>query len=473
MGAGLASVPLLALAATPAAAHEVGDSRFAAPVPFPLLLAGAAATVAATALRLARADRHRDAHAGGRTLLRVPASVAATGRAIARAGFLLAVGAVLVVGLVGPRAGADNVTTVFTWPVWFRGLALVAVAVGSPWPALSPWRTLHDLLGRLEDGPVAIRERLPVGVAAWTAVLGFVVLLGVLEPLTVVPTAPRLTVTVVAAYAAVVVGGAVVYGADWLRQADPLAVFYRLLGRVSPVTASRGAASNQAVGDGGDTDPGAGSLALRTRAPWRGCTAPVGNRALVVFVVALVYSVSFDGFTATTHYQALLLAARDWVGPVAPVALYVAGLAGFLAAFALVIRTVERLGGDAGGDRPRALRAFAPTVLPIAAAYEVAHNYPFVLRSAGRLAELLLDAAGLAPGAIDPLWWLSVPAFWGSQVLLIVGGHVVGVIAAHRVARRRYRSATAATRAHLPLVALMMGYTVLSLWIVSQPVLAG
>jgi hypothetical protein len=68
------------------------------------------------------------------------------------------------------------------------------------------------------------------------------------------------------------------------------------------------------------------------------------------------------------------------------------------------------------------------------------------------------------------LGWLPLPAFWGTQVVLVVAGHVVAVAAAHRVAVTRYGDD--ALRAHLPLVALMVGYTVLSLWIVSRPVVA-
>lgn len=68
------------------------------------------------------------------------------------------------------------------------------------------------------------------------------------------------------------------------------------------------------------------------------------------------------------------------------------------------------------------------------------------------------------------LGWLSLLVFWASQVALVVAGHVV---AAHRVALDRYGTASAARRAHLPLVVPMVGYTVLSLWIVSRPVVSG
>lgn len=71
------------------------------------------------------------------------------------------------------------------------------------------------------------------------------------------------------------------------------------------------------------------------------------------------------------------------------------------------------------------------------------------------------------------LGWLTLPVFWGSQVVLIVAGHIIAVVAAHYVAIDRYETLVEARRAHLPLVALMVGYTVLSLWVISRPVVSG
>jgi hypothetical protein len=109
--------------------------------------------------------------------------------------------------------------------------------------------------------------------------------------------------------------------------------------------------------------------------------------------------------------------------------------------------------------------AVAPTVVPIAAAYEIAHSYPFVLTNLARVVELSLGFGPLEPLAGIPLW-----LFWASQVLLIVLGHVVGVVAAHRVSLERYETMALARRGHAPLVVLMVGYTIVSLWIVSRPI---
>jgi hypothetical protein len=450
------SAALFALGAAPAVAraHEVGGSRFDAPLPPALLFAGAGAAVALTALGLALVGR---VPSGRRRVLTVPARIASPLRRGAAAGFLLVALSAAVAGIVGRQVAAANPATLLVWPVWVRGLALVAVLVGSPWPTLSPWRTVYRWLVRIEGREVALLGAYPARLGAWPAVVGFLALVGV-ETLTVVPRSPRLTAALLAAYGLAMVAGAAFFGPAWLRRADPLAVLYRLLGRVAVVDLSR-------------TDDGGWAVAVRP--PWRGCLAPLAHPSLVAFAVAAVYTVSFDGFAATRPFQTALFAARGALGTGAGTSalLYALGFGGFLGAFGAVCWAVERLGA-ATRDATGAAARFAPTLLPIAAAYEVAHNYPYVLRNLGRL--VAVAARPVVPGArpVELLGWLSLPAFWGSQVALIVLGHAVAVVAAHAVAVDRYGPARA-RRGHLPLVALMVGYTVLSLWIVSRPVVAG
>jgi hypothetical protein len=198
--------------------------------------------------------------------------------------------------------------------------------------------------------------------------------------------------------------------------------------------------------------------------------------ALIAFVVATVYTVSFDGFANTPEYQTVLFGVRDVleIGPTVSVGLYLAGFALFCASFVAVVVLSERLGrperdrGSAGS----AVRAFAPTVLPIAVAYEIAHNYPYVVRNLERVLTLGLDALVPSPPEVALLAWLPLTAFWASQVVLVVAGHVIAVVASHHVSLSRYGSGRRAVRAHVPLTALMIGYTILSLWIVSRPLVA-
>jgi hypothetical protein len=62
------------------------------------------------------------------------------------------------------------------------------------------------------------------------------------------------------------------------------------------------------------------------------------------------------------------------------------------------------------------------------------------------------------------VWFLSIAA--------IVIGHVVAVYVAHVYAMRVFPTVKDAIRSQYPMMALMVGYTMVSLWIVAQPIVA-
>lgn len=438
-----------------ARAHEVSGTEFDAPLPLGPLLAGSGATVALTAAWLAAAESAPAPRTSTRRFLAVSAArwsrLRAIGAVLFTGGFL----GIIAAGLVGRQVPNENFATVFTWGVWIHGLGFVAIVVGSPWSAIAPWRLVYRGLAALEGREIALYPSSRIPDAAWPALVGFLVLVGIVENLTVVPRSPRLTVVVISVYAFAMLAGSILFGRSWFQRADPLEVLYELLGRVSPITVSRGE----------------DAVALSFRTPWEAATRPVADLSIVAFVVAMVYTVSFDGFVETRSFQSVLFAVRDslGIGAGASLLLYLVGFCAFVTVFLVACWGCERLVTGKGDWRSPAER-FAPTVIPIAAAYEVAHNYPFVIRSAGQAVTSAIRLLSPDREPINPLWWLSLPQFWASQVVLIVVGHVVAVVAAHHVAVDRYGSN--ADVGHLPMVAVMVGYTVLSLWIISRPVIS-
>lgn len=425
--------------AVPAAAHQLG-TRFDAPLPLSLLFVGAGATVAVTALLLAWTD---ETPTSQRQLWAVSAFVSRGVRAFGRALFLIAFVAALVDGVTGPRAPLGNFATLFVWPLLLKGVALLSVLAGSPWRTLSPWRMLYDALTWLEGRELQLRPYPAVG--DWPAFVAFLLVVGVAENLTQLPQRPALTAGLLAVYATVMLLGGLVFGPRWFEHADALGVLYRLLGRAAPLQVLRDDSC---------------SAVLVARVPWRDCRDRLSPSA-VAFVVAAVYTVSFDGFAESPEYRTLFYGVRDAldVGPTVSILLYLVGLAGFLLAFVAVARLVGVL-----GDVEAPELAFAATVVPIAAAYEVAHSLSYVVTYLGQLPR------AVGGGSIDLLFWLPLSTYWGIQVVLVVVGHVVAVVAAHAVARRLVDDHREALVANLPLVALMVGYTVLSLWIISRPV---
>ena len=457
---GLALVLFTAVFSGIASAHEI-SGRFEAPLPLELLFGGAGVTVAITAVMLSFTVKHGLQESKRPALFTIPLSVASALCIATRGVFFITFLLAIVTGILGTQVQAENFATVFVWPVWLKGVAILAALIGNPWPILSPWRTLYDWLTRIEGKPIAVLDAYPAWLGVWPALAGYLVWIGVLENLTGVPRSPSATALLITFYTLLMLVGGIAFGPQWFRQADALAVLYRLFGRVASVTAVR------TDGDG---------YRIRARSPWRGCTRPVHGIAATAFIIATVYTVSFDGFTSTPEFQTLLFGTRDalGIGSSVSVLLYLSGFIGFIVAFLAVIGLTTWVARESNSEWKAAAFAFAPTILPIAVAYEIAHNYPFVLGNMGQLTAALWPFIGLGHGpTVDPLAWLTVSVFWWSQVILIVAGHVVAVIAAHYVALDRYETAQTAQRAHVPLVVLMVGYTVLSLWIISRPVVTG
>ena len=59
---------------------------------------------------------------------------------------------------------------------------------------------------------------------------------------------------------------------------------------------------------------------------------------------------------------------------------------------------------------------------------------------------------------------------WYNAVFAIVIGHIFAVYIGHRIATKIFTDQGAAIRSQYPMMVLMIGYTMLSLWILSQPI---
>lgn len=59
---------------------------------------------------------------------------------------------------------------------------------------------------------------------------------------------------------------------------------------------------------------------------------------------------------------------------------------------------------------------------------------------------------------------------WFAAVMTIVLGHIIAVYLAHLMALRTWEAQRPALRSQYPMLALMVGYTIVSLWIIAQPI---
>ena len=147
----------------------------------------------------------------------------------------------------------------------------------------------------------------------------------------------------------------------------------------------------------------------------------------------------------------------------------------FIAAFLLVCAAVSHLSGA-----PRSIAhtagLFVLTLVPIAIAYHVAHYLSFFLMASQYFAPLASDPFGLGWDLFGGgrqfirLTVIDARTVWYISVVAIIAGHVVAIVLAHVVALREFGSRRAALRSQLPMVVLMVGYTMTSLWIIAQPI---
>jgi len=217
------------------------------------------------------------------------------------------------------------------------------------------------------------------------------------------------------------------------------------------------------------------------RPPLGGLPRVDAVRGTVMFVVVMIGTVTFDGFSQGQLYSDVSVDLSDALDGIVGLdaAPKVVGTLGLLLGVA-VVGAFYRLGIEGahsvGGGIPAAelRRACIHTLVPIAMAYVAAHYLTFLLFEGQATLYLASDPLGkgwdlfgTADRAID-YTYLSQNATWYLQVAFVVVGHVAALILAHDRALVLYPDAKLAVRSQCWMLAVMVGFTSLALWLLAQ-----
>ena len=445
---------LLAVAPGLAFAHAFG-ARYELPVPVWLFIVGAALTVTLTFVVVAALAGARIEHVAG-LRWRFRAALPAGARALLKTAGLAGLALVIAAGFAGTSDPNRSIAPTLVWIVWWVGFSYTAMLVGNLWPMVNPWRTLHEFLA------IEHRAPWPARLGSWPAVAGLLAF-GWVELVFPFRAAPLVLAWLALGYTALSLAGMRRYGADaWLEHADPFHRVFEILSRFAPLEPVPGGVALRPYGAG-----------LLSRA------SPRASNAEVAFIMAMLAIVLFDGFQGSKHWVAVEDAVHAWdptLGDAGWIALHTAGLLAMWLAFLALYLAACAGASLAAGRRLGTLdlaRAFAPTLIPIAVGYHFAHTFTYLLVQGQALAFLVSDPLGLGwnlfgtrDAGVD-IAVIGTRSAWYLALGAIVTGHTVSVWLAHAVAERLL--GRAAVRALVPITALMVLYTVISLQILAEP----
>jgi hypothetical protein len=431
-------------------AHGVGGAQDL-PLPLPFALAGGAAALGISFVVLTLAWRRPrfDAASAGRPL---PASLDRAFSGGAATGALRVVGLAIAVfvawaAVAGPDT-AVNPTFKFVFVLLWVGLVPTSLLFGPVYAAMNPLRTLHRGISRATGGdPDAGVAELPPWVGLWPAALGLLAFtyLELVYPESNYLYSVRLWFAV---YATVVLVGAAVFGDRWIAAADPFEAYSTLVAHLSPF---------------GRRDDGR----LVVRSPLQNLDGVAPVPGLVAVVAVLVGSTAFDSFKETLAWLRVLQR-----GGGSTHLLETLALIGFCLAVGITFGVATAVSG-ASREHPRhRLPAlFAHSLTPIVVGYIVAHYLSLLVETGQQGLIELSDPMGTGANLLGTADWQV--SYWLSnnqtflaytKVVSIVGGHVLGVVAAHdralAVLPPRHRLV-----GQLPLLLVMVGYTVGGLYL--------
>jgi hypothetical protein len=342
----------------------------------------------------------------------------------------------MVAGFAGTADAAENFAPTFLFITFWVGLAIVSPLLGDVYRAANPFRTLGRL-ARLRG-----RRPYPEGLGRWPAVAGLLAFAWLELCSGSLREDPRFLAGCVAGYSVLTLAAMARYGVEqWLERGETFAVYFGLLARISPLETRDGT--------------------VGVRPPLLGLTRLDQAPGTVAFVCAMIGTVTYDGLSQGKAWVSI---ADHLDGPLGE---RLTATLGLLAATAVVA------GFYALGSGARR-RTFVHSLGPIALAYVVAHYLTFLLFEGQGIFGLLSDPLGQGwdlLGTADTTinyGLISQNQTWYVQVGVVVVGHVAALMLAHERALITFSDARRAAHSQRWMLLVMVGFTSLALWLLSQ-----
>jgi hypothetical protein len=365
----------------------------------------------------------------------------------------------VVSGFVGTGFAQENFNMTFFWIIFLLGLTYIIAILGNVWKYINPLAILVDIIEKLFRIELNGTITYPRHLSYFIALLFYFNLIW-FELF--YETTPYVLSLLIIHYTIISLSGVFLIGKrDWFEYGDFLNVFFRLIGRIAPFELV-----NQK---------------LYFRPPFIGSIRDEAkNISLVLFILFILSSTAFDGFHSTIlYYQYFLYSPLIPSNEIAYFFVNTFSLLFSLIIFFVIYMVsmflVKKITQSKLTVNDLALK-FAFTLIPIAFVYNVAHYFTLILIQGQSIIPILSDPFGYGWNLfgtaeyVTNLSVLNMNIIWHAQVALILLGHIVGVYLAHVVALDTFSSHKKALVSQIPMLILMVAFTMIGLWILALPI---
>jgi hypothetical protein len=376
-------------------------------------------------------------------------------------------GLTVYAGFKGTQSTTANWTPIFIYVIFWLAFVPLSFVFGDVFRAFNPWRAIGRAVAW--GGRTVTRSELPEPLpypewlGRWPAAVG---LFGfaTMELVVAGGDKPKTLAIAVLVYSALTFLGMALYGVErWIERGEAFGVYYNLFSRISPLETRDGE--------------------LGVRKPLSGLTKLSQLPGTVPLLMVMIGTVSFDGFTSKRTWNSrspdISQFFQDHLSLKPEHALELTFLLGMLATvlfisgfYRLGVLGAKSVGG--GFSTTRLSREFVHSLVPISVAYVGAHYFTLLLYQGQALAYLASDPLGNGSdifgtaGTQVHYGLIASNVEWYVKVALIVCGHVAALILAHDRAVAIYRDARQAVRSQYWMLGVMLGFTMLAIWLVSE-----
>lgn len=366
----------------------------------------------------------------------------------------------IIAGFIGSPLPSENFAPNFFWIILLLGLTYLIGIFGNFWQFANPAQILSSLLFK-EAAILNYSKK----IAYWPGLLFYFLLIYIELLSGGLGTVVHILAILILVYFLITLFGCFLFGSqNYLKQADFFTIFFNIFGKIGIFRFDS-----------------KGKIYLRW--PFLGLvTEKVDHFSLLLFILFMLSSTAFDGFRSSATWLKIyfnnLKFLENLFGDngflVAHITLLILSPFLFLSLYLLAVFLMKTLTKSKDSIFKLALE-FGYSLVPIAFVYNIAHYYTLLFTQGQVLVGLLSDPFNLGwnlfgtADLINKAIILDAGFVWNSQVFFIILGHIAAVFLSHLIALHKFKSNKLALISQIPMLLLMVSYTVFGLWILSQP----